>query len=103
MDDKYPISQDPLDEMVTALVKIEDKEVFRDFLVCLLTETELEEISKRWALVRLLDLGWSQRRIAQELHLSLCKITRGSRELKKPGSAFRKIIEIGRASCRERV
>lgn len=94
MDDKYPISQDPLDEMVTALVKIEDKEVFRDFLVCLLTETELEEISKRWALVRLLDLGWSQRRIAQELHLSLCKITRGSRELKKPGSAFRKIIDL---------
>jgi TrpR family trp operon transcriptional repressor len=34
-----------------------------------------------------------QRKIAEELGLSLCKITRGSRELKKEGSAFRVLLD----------
>jgi TrpR family trp operon transcriptional repressor len=34
-----------------------------------------------------------QREIAKNLEVSLCKITRGSRELKKPGSAFRRILD----------
>jgi len=86
--------QDPLDEMVKTLAKVRDEKLIKDFLVCLLTQSELEEIGKRWALVRLLDEGHSQRKIAEELHLSLCKITRGSRELKKPNSAFRAFIDL---------
>jgi len=35
----------------------------------------------------------AQRKIAEELGLSLCKITRGSRELKKEGSAFKALLE----------
>ncbi len=46
-------------------------------------------MAKRWALVKELSHGTAQRRIAEDLGLSLCKITRGSRELKKEGSAFK--------------
>jgi TrpR family trp operon transcriptional repressor len=35
-------------------------------------------------------LEHSQRGIAKDLGISLCKITRGFRELKKPNSAFRR-------------
>jgi hypothetical protein len=38
--------------------------------------------------------GTPQREIAKDLGLSLCKITRGSRELKKEGSPFRKMLEL---------
>jgi TrpR family trp operon transcriptional repressor len=34
----------------------------------------------------------SQRKIAERLGMSLCKITRGSRELKKNGSAFKRVL-----------
>jgi TrpR family trp operon transcriptional repressor len=44
-------------------------------------------------LVKALNAGTSQREIAKNLEVSLCKITRGSRELKKPGSAFRRILD----------
>jgi TrpR family trp operon transcriptional repressor len=42
--------------------------------------------------VKLLARGESQRAIARRLGMSLCKITRGSRELKKRNSAFRRVL-----------
>jgi len=44
-------------------------------------------------LVKRLDGGQSQRAIASDLGVSLCKITRGSRELKKPRSALRTLLD----------
>jgi TrpR family trp operon transcriptional repressor len=41
----------------------------------------------------MLDTGASQRAVARRLGLSLCKITRGSRELKKRHSAFKQMID----------
>lgn len=80
-------------EIAGILAKIDDRKLIRDFLVCILTPHELREVDGRWELVKRLTSGMSQRRIAEELHMSLCKITRGSRELKKRDSAFRRILE----------
>ncbi|MGB4587298.1 MAG: Trp family transcriptional regulator, partial [Rectinemataceae bacterium] len=63
-----------------------------EFFYSLLTPAEADEMAKRWALVKELSTGMPQRKIAEELGLSLCKITRGSRELKKEGSAFRMLL-----------
>jgi TrpR family trp operon transcriptional repressor len=81
-----------IEELAAVLARIDDRRLILDFLNCLLTPAEVEEISGRWQLVKLLDRGVSQRQIARELHMSLCKITRGSRELKKKNSAFRKVL-----------
>jgi TrpR family trp operon transcriptional repressor len=70
-----------------------DATLIEDFLYSLLTVAEADEMAKRWALVKELAQGTPQRKIAEDLGLSLCKITRGSRELKKEGSAFRKLLE----------
>ncbi|NLK61659.1 MAG: transcriptional regulator, partial [Treponema sp.] len=40
------------------------------------------------------DVGTTQREIAKKMGLSLCKITRGSRELKKEDSPFKKMIDL---------
>ena len=94
MRQKLSINQSALEELSRALANTNDPRLIHDFLGCLLTQNELAEISTRWALVRLIDEGMSQRKISEKLGLSLCKITRGSKELKKQNSAFQRLINI---------
>jgi TrpR family trp operon transcriptional repressor len=82
-----------LGELSRTLAGIRDSEFIEDLLRCLLTPAETADIAARWALVKALDEGHPQREIAKNLGVSLCKITRGSRELKKPNSAFRRVLE----------
>lgn len=70
-----------------------DAELIEQFFYSLLTPSEADEMAKRWALVKELAKKTPQRKIASNLGLSLCKITRGSRELKKPGSPFRRLLD----------
>ncbi len=81
-------------EMSETLAKADNPDLIERFLPCLLTENELQEVASRWALVKLIDQGVSQRKIATDLGLSLCKITRGSRELKKDDSPFKSMIDL---------
>jgi TrpR family trp operon transcriptional repressor len=85
---------DKLKEISISLTQIGDSHLIERFLKSILTPNEIDEISTRWALVQLLDQGMSQRKISKKLGLSLCKITRGSKELKKNNSAFKEVIEI---------
>ena len=64
-----------------------------DFLSCLCTPAERADFSKRWLSVKELYKGTPQREIAKKFNMSLCKITRGSKELRKEDSAFRKILD----------
>jgi len=84
---------DTLQEIVGRLVEIDDPGLLERFFRQILTPKEVQDLSSRWELVKLLKKGISQREIARRLHLSLCKITRGARELKKPNSALREVIE----------
>ncbi len=75
------------------LASVEDPEQIQQFLSQLLTPAEVKDLSSRWHLLRLLNKGVTQRKIAQQLHLSLCKITRGSKELKKEKSILKEAIQ----------
>ncbi|WP_257310251.1 trp operon repressor [Geothrix fuzhouensis] len=86
-------SLDRLPELASLFDGVRDPRLVEGFLRELLTPSEIHGISSRWELVKRLDAGQSQRAIATELGLSLCKITRGSRELKKPGSALRAMLD----------
>jgi TrpR family trp operon transcriptional repressor len=83
-----------LNELAATLAKTGDSKLIESFLRCLLTPAETADIAARWALVKALDQKIPQREIAKNLGLSLCKITRGSRELKKDDSAFRRVLDI---------
>lgn len=86
--------ENALREMCNLLSKNNDSSFIYDFFGCLFTPAELEDFAKRWLLVREIDKGTTQREIAKKFHISLCKITRGSRELKKNDSAFRKLLNF---------
>ncbi|MDR2923363.1 MAG: trp operon repressor [Treponema sp.] len=81
-------------ELAGSLAGTDDPALIRDFLYCLLTPAEIADIAARWALVKELKRRTPQREIARDLGVSLCKITRGSRELKKPGSAFQRMLAM---------
>jgi TrpR family trp operon transcriptional repressor len=80
-------------EMARALASAEPI-LIEEFLYSLFTSSEADEIAKRWALVKQIANGRPQREIAKDLGLSLCKITRGSRELKKESSAFKRMLGL---------
>jgi TrpR family trp operon transcriptional repressor len=89
------IINDNMIELVSIMTQIEPA-LLASFLESMLTPREKNDIAKRWALVKLLDRGMTQRKIAEELQISLCKITRGSREYRRDNSPVRQFLQIGK-------
>jgi TrpR family trp operon transcriptional repressor len=58
----------------------------------LLTESEIDVLSKRWRILEMLNQGKTQREIAKELQVSLCKVTRGAKILKNKSSMLAKYM-----------
>ncbi|OPZ58966.1 MAG: Trp operon repressor [Candidatus Aminicenantes bacterium ADurb.Bin508] len=83
-----------LEPLARILARLEDPSQVKRLLESLLTSTEQREIASRWQLVQLLAKGVSQREIASMLGVSLCKITRGSRELKGEDSPLRLALAL---------
>jgi TrpR family trp operon transcriptional repressor len=94
MESDTKLVHDNIAEMATAISHADTPELIEGFLYSLFTPAEADEIAKRWALVKALSQGRPQREIAKDLGLSLCKITRGSRELKKTDSPWRKMLSL---------
>ena len=89
-----PRVKNKIEEMCRVLAETGDSELLESFFYCLLTPAEIADVASRWALVKDLREGKTQREIAKDLGVSLCKITRGSRELKKESSAFQRVYKI---------
>lgn len=96
MNENNDITQNELDdalEEIYSMIANKDADFIRRFFDDLCTKAELVDFAKRWLLVREIDKGTTQREIAKKIHISLCKITRGSRVLRKPDGAFRAMLD----------
>jgi len=69
-----------------ALCQIESEEKMSAFLDEILTEAEKKSVYARWELMLRLKKGETHRKIANDLQMSLCKITRGNKILKNKTS-----------------
>ncbi|MBI2634207.1 helix-turn-helix domain-containing protein [Candidatus Peregrinibacteria bacterium] len=87
MNDKY------IRELAETITSIKDVKLAMSFLSNILTPAELEEISKRLQIVKLLNNGVPQRDVAKKLGVSMGTVSRGSRELKYGEDGFRKILK----------
>ena len=81
-----------LSALAKTLVSIHSEKEMENFLHELLTPSELHDLTLRWQLLELLAQGVTQRKISDELQISLCKITRGSRILKKQDSVCAQML-----------
>lgn len=82
-----------LKELAEILAGINDAEMLEKLMTEILTPSEVDALVLRWELLKMLHEGFSQRETSKTLGISLCKITRGSRELKKEGSAVKMILK----------
>ena len=79
-------------EISNLLSNTNDREEITKFFNEILTDNEIDTLSKRWRLMKFLKQGYTQREIAKELKISLCKITRGSKILKSKNSVIAKYL-----------
>ncbi len=84
---------DDLSELIQVFAETNDPDVMKELFEELFTMKERYDFALRWRLMKDLHYGVHQREIAHNLGISLCKITRGSKILKKDGSVCRKLIE----------
>ena len=82
-----------MDKIISVFSSITDKRTMRKLFDELLTESERKNLSLRWKLLEELSKNTPQREIAKSLHLSLCKITRGSKILKDKKSVCSKLLK----------
>ena len=82
----------PFDRLAEAIASLRQPAKIASFLQELLTPGELHDLGLRWELVELLAVGMSQRQIAAKLGISLCKITRGAKILKKRNGTVAELV-----------
>lgn len=71
-----------LNELLEVLLEMKSKEKMEDFLRGILTPTEIEEVSQRLQIIKMLKDGVRQQVIAERLGVGIATVTRGARELK---------------------
>ncbi|MEN8126387.1 MAG: Trp family transcriptional regulator [Planctomycetota bacterium] len=84
-----------LADICAVLCNISEPDQMQEFLTEMLTPSECRDLSLRWELMRRLKKGVSQRQIAKELGISLCKITRGAKILKQDHSISKHYLNTG--------
>ena len=80
------------EDLLNIVLSIKDKEELKSFIDDMFTEKEVEDVVQRYLLMDDLYRGKSQRDIARDRSMSLCKITRGSKMLKKKDGFMRKFF-----------
>jgi TrpR family transcriptional regulator, trp operon repressor len=84
---------DNLKQICQFLANTDNPSTIARFFDEIFTPAEIHNLDSRWEIVKRLKRGDTQRTIAKDLHLGLCKITRGARELKKTNSIIKKAIK----------
>ena len=79
-------------EISNIIIKLKKANEIEQFFGEIFTQNELETLSKRWRILNMLKEGKTQRAIAQELNVSLCKVTRAAKILKNKNAIIRNIL-----------
>jgi TrpR family trp operon transcriptional repressor len=82
-------------EIIDVIAKIsKDKALLGDFVRDILTPHEFENIAVRFQIVKKLEKGEYQESIAEDLHVGIATVTRGSREMRKKEGGFRRALKV---------
>lgn len=80
-------------ELVAVLsLAAQNRTLLDDFLEDLLTPREIEELSARWQIVKLLQQGVPHHEIARKTSTAIGTVTRGSIEMRNPKGGFRQVL-----------
>lgn len=82
-----------LKEISYIISQMKNSDEIFEFFSEILTDSEISALSKRWRIMKMLKEGKTQRAIAKNLGVSLCKVTRGARILKDRNSIANKLLK----------
>lgn len=88
------------DELVSAINDIDTYEDTYKIMDELLTDKERYDLALRWKILKQLNEGKTQRDISSNLGVSLCKVTRGARVLKRKECVSKRILESSKKSAK---
>lgn len=71
-----------------------DEELLADFTKEVLTPHEFDNIAVRWQIVKRLSKGETHQSIAEDLHIGVSTVTRGSREMRKKEGGFHRALRL---------
>lgn len=71
------------EELINELLRHDSRQKLRNFLEGILTPQEIDEISMRLQIVKMLKEGIPQHKIAEKLKIGIATVTRGSKELQR--------------------
>lgn len=80
-------------ELMDVFARTNDRKEMEVLFQEIFTPSEIDTLTLRWQLLKDLYEGKTQRKIASEHKISLCKITRGSKLLKARGSYLKKVLD----------
>lgn len=80
-------------ELIEIFARTNDRREMEVLFREIFTPSEINTLTLRWQLLKDLNEGKTQRKIAAEHKISLCKITRGSKLLKTKGSYLKKVLD----------
>jgi len=90
---KNSLDTKSLTELIKVFKLLNTEEDVTNFMLDIFTEAELVTLSKRWRILEMLSQGKSQRTIAKELNVGLCKVTRGAKILKNNESVVNNFLK----------
>ncbi len=85
-------ASEAFEDIISVFCSTTDSDDMKALFDDLFTSSEIGDMITRWLLMADLYKGRPQREIAESRNLSLCKITRGSRMLKKEGGFMRRLL-----------
>ena len=83
---------DKYEDLLDLFASTNDRESMRLLFEEMFTGAEIKDLEIRWKLMNDLYNHVPQREIASNLHISLCRITRGSKMLKKKEGYVKKYL-----------
>lgn len=81
-------------DLLAVLGSLTDPEALELVFSDLLSPAEIETLRERWAIIKRLDAGASQRAVAAEIGSSVTTVSRGARQLKYGAGGFRLALDL---------
>ncbi len=90
--DKEKEAEKAFEDIIDIFASVTDKDEMKALFDDMFTPAEMNDMVNRWLLMNDIYTGKPQRAIAKDRNLSLCKITRGSKMLKKENGFMHRLL-----------
>ena len=104
MKTKFAVEQDNsrMDQLISAFLSIDNKNLMFAFLRDLLTQPEMDELANRLEVARLLNDGISQREVSGITGVSIATVTRVNQWLNRGNNGYKQALALLKSPLKQK-